>query len=163
MYTYHGIRHPVVVSKRTGCIVAGHGRKLAAIRAGVEKMPVVYQDFESEESEYSFIQSDNAIAAWSELDLAAINADLPDLGPDFDINMLGIEDFTLDPAEAEFPPLSGKDPDFQQRTFILSNEQNDLLNEAMQKAESEEDCSDEINKNENGNILAAVLRRYVHS
>lgn len=100
LYKYHGIRHPIIVSTRSKCIVAGHGRKLAAIRAGI-KIPVVYQDFESDEAEYAFIQSDNAIALWSDLDISAINADLGDLGPDFNIDMLGIKDFTLDVAEKE--------------------------------------------------------------
>lgn len=99
LYAFHGIRHPIIVSRRSGFIVAGHGRKLAAIEAGIEQMPVVYQDFETPEAEYAFIQSDNAIALWAELDLAAINADLPELGPDFDIDVLGIKDFTLDVAE----------------------------------------------------------------
>jgi 16S rRNA G966 N2-methylase RsmD len=99
MYEYHGIRHPIIVSKLSGCIVAGHGRKLAAIRAGIKEFPVVYQDFESADHEYTFIQADNAIALWAELDLSGINTDLPDLGPDFDINMLGIKDFVLEPSE----------------------------------------------------------------
>lgn len=101
LYKYHGVRHPVIVSKLSNCIVAGHGRKLAAIRAGLEGMPVVYQDFDSVEQEYAFIQADNAIALWAELDLSGINADIVDLGPDFDINMLGIQDFTLDMSEKE--------------------------------------------------------------
>ncbi|OPZ23432.1 MAG: ParB-like nuclease domain protein [bacterium ADurb.BinA186] len=107
LYKYHGIRHPIIVSNLSKCIVAGHGRKLAAIRANIEEMPVVYQDFESSEAEYAFIQADNAIALWAELDLAGINADIGDLGPDFDINMLGIQDFTLDVAEKDFE----SDPD----------------------------------------------------
>lgn len=107
LYSYHGIRHPIIVSNLSKCIVAGHGRKLAAIRAGITEMPVVYQDFDSVEAEYAFIQADNAIALWAELDLAGINSDIGDLGPDFDINMLGIQDFTLDVAEKE---LEG-DPD----------------------------------------------------
>ena len=102
LYKYHGIRHPIIVSNLSKCIVAGHGRKLAAIRAGIAEMPVVYQDFESSESEYAFIQADNAIALWAELDLTGINSDLADLGPDFDINMLGIQDFTLDMSDKEF-------------------------------------------------------------
>lgn len=102
LYKYHGIRHPIIVSNLSKCIVAGHGRKLAAIRAGIKEMPVVYQDFDSSESEYAFIQADNAIALWAELDMAGINSDIGDLGPDFDINMLGIQDFTLDVAEKDF-------------------------------------------------------------
>lgn len=99
LYEYHGIRHPIVVSRGSGYIVAGHGRKMAALSAGLKEMPVVYQDFETPEAEYAFIQADNAIASWAELDLAGINMDLSALGPDFDIDMLGIKDFTLDVTE----------------------------------------------------------------
>ena len=72
MYKYHGIRHPIIVSKQSGYIVAGHGRKLAAIRAGVDEFPVVYQDFVDNNQEYAFIQSDNAIALWADLDISGI-------------------------------------------------------------------------------------------
>lgn len=98
LYQHHGIRHPIIVSKQTGFIVAGHGRKLAGIRANVE-MPVVYQDFESVEQEYAFIQSDNAVALWADLDLKGIGEDIIDFGPDFDIELLGIKDFVLDPSD----------------------------------------------------------------
>lgn len=101
LYQYHGIRHPIVVSNRSKCIVAGHGRKLAAIRAGVKEVPVVYQDFDSDEAEYAFIQADNAIALWADLDLSGINSDLGDLGPDFDIDMLGIKNFVIEPADKD--------------------------------------------------------------
>jgi hypothetical protein len=104
LYKGHGIRHPIIVSNKTGFIVAGHGRKLAAIRAGIEAMPVVYQDFESPEMEYAFIQSDNAIATWSELDISSINKDLENLGPDFDLDLLGIKNFVLDVSEKGFDP-----------------------------------------------------------
>lgn len=104
LYQYHGIRHPIIVSNLSGCIVAGHGRKLAALRAGIKEMPVVYQDFDSSEAEYAFIQADNAIALWAELDLSAINTDLADLGPDFNIDMLGIKNFTLDIERGSFDP-----------------------------------------------------------
>ena len=104
IYKYHGIRHPIIVSKLSGFIVAGHGRKLAAIRAGVEKMPIVFQDFENVDKEYAFLTSDNAIASWSDLDLSGINMDVVDLGPDFDISMLGIKNFILDSAEKSFEP-----------------------------------------------------------
>lgn len=99
LYKYHGIRHPIIVSNLSNCIVAGHGRKLAAIRAGIEEYPVVYQDFASTEAEYAFLQADNAIALWAELNIEKINEDLVDLGPDFNIDMLGIQNFTLDVSD----------------------------------------------------------------
>ena len=106
LYKFHGIRHPIIVSNLSGFIVAGHGRKLAAIRAGIKEMPVVYQEFDSMESEYAFIQSDNAIALWAELDFSGINSDIGDLGPDFNIDMLGIKDFALDISEKGFDPIN---------------------------------------------------------
>lgn len=106
LYDYHGIRHPIIVSNLSNCIVAGHGRKLAAIRAGIKEFPVVYQDFDSAEAEYAFVQADNAIALWADLDLSAINADLPDLGPDLDLDVLGIKNFTLDPWESDIEKIN---------------------------------------------------------
>lgn len=100
---YQGVRAPVIVSKLSGFIVKGHGTLMAMKEVLKEdnevQVPVSYQDFDDEEQEYAFVQSDNAIAAWAELDLAGINADIGDLGPDFDIDLLGIEDFEIEPAD----------------------------------------------------------------
>lgn len=160
---YQGQRHPVIVSKRSGFVVVGHGRLEAIKKLGWEKCAVNFQDFKDEAEEYAFIVSDNAIAEWAELDLSAINTEMLDLGPDFDVDLLGLENFTIEPADAELPDLNVNDPDCQQITFILSNEQKDILDEAIGKAKKEEDCSDEINQNSNGNALAAILKRYVYS
>lgn len=99
LYKFHGVRHSIIVSSRSKKIVAGHGRKLAAIRAGLKEFPVVYQDFESEEAEYAFLIADNAIADWSELDHMNIKKDILDLGSSFDIKMLGLFKLDLDKNE----------------------------------------------------------------
>jgi DNA modification methylase len=43
--------------------------------------------------------SDNAIASWAHLDLSKVNSEMLDFGPDFDIDLLGIKDFVIEPAE----------------------------------------------------------------
>jgi len=96
---YQGFRSPVVVSNRSGYIVAGHGRVEAAIQNGLSKVPVSYQDFTDDEQEYAHMTADNAIADWATLDLSAINKDIIELGPDFNIDMLGIKDFEIEPAD----------------------------------------------------------------
>lgn len=102
---YQGVRAPIVVSNRSGRIVKGHGT-LQAIKAnGWDKAPVVYQDFEDDDQEWLFLQSDNAIASWAELDVSAINSDLSELGP-FDIDLTGLRNFSVDPREK----LSGETP-----------------------------------------------------
>lgn len=99
--TYQGFRYPIKVSKLSGFITSGHGRLEAAKLMKLTDVPVVYQEYESDEQEYADVQSDNAIASWSELDLSDINTDIQDLGPDFDIDLLGIKNFTIDVAEKE--------------------------------------------------------------
>ena len=44
------------------------------------------------------------MSLWAELDFTGINNDLQDLGPEFDIDMLGIKDFALDISDKEFDP-----------------------------------------------------------
>jgi DNA modification methylase len=96
---YQGWRYPIKVSKLSGFITSGHGRLEAAKKAGLKEVPVNFQDYDTQEQEYADLTADNAIALWAEIDFAAINADLPDLGPDFNIDMLGIKDFILEPAD----------------------------------------------------------------
>ncbi len=96
---YQGWRYPIKVSKRSGFITSGHGRLEAAKKLGLKEVPVNFQEYDSEEQEYADLTADNAIALWAEIDFAAINADLPDLGPELNIDMLGIKDFILEPAD----------------------------------------------------------------
>jgi DNA modification methylase len=98
---YQGFRYPIKVSNRSGFITSGHGRMEAAHLNGWREVPVNFQDYDSDEQEYADVQADNAIASWSELDLSAINADLGELGPDFNLDLLGIKNFTLDPEMIE--------------------------------------------------------------
>lgn len=96
---YQGMRHPVIVSNLSGFVVAGHGRIMALDMLGIKEVPVDFQDFKDDAHEYAFLTSDNAIALWAELDFAGINHDMVDLGPDFDIDLLGIKSFSLDFSE----------------------------------------------------------------
>lgn len=96
---YQGWRYPIKVSKRSGFITSGHGRLAAAKKLKWKQVPISRQDYESDEQEYADVQSDNAIASWAELDLSGINTDIADLGPEFDIDLLGIKDFELEPAD----------------------------------------------------------------
>lgn len=101
---YQGIRRPVRVSNLSGCIVAGHGLLLALQSLGELTAPINFQDYESEEQEFADLVADNSIASWADLDFAAINLEVPDLGPDFDIDLLGMKSFFLDASERGTDP-----------------------------------------------------------
>jgi len=97
---YQGIRAPIVVDKRDKkTIVKGHGTLEAIKLTGEKSIPVVYQSFKDDDQAYAFVQSDNAIGAWASLDFRGINLDLGDLGPDFDLDLLGLRNFELEPLD----------------------------------------------------------------
>lgn len=97
---YQGFRRCPTISTLSGCLIVGEGR----IRAAHEKLgwtvfPVDYQDYSDSDMEYADMVADNALDDWSTLDYAAINLEVPSLGPDFNVDMLGIKDFVIEPAE----------------------------------------------------------------
>lgn len=63
-----GWRAPITVSTRSGYIVKGHGRLMAAKKAGLESVPVEYQNFNSDDEEKAALLADNKIAEFSEID-----------------------------------------------------------------------------------------------
>lgn len=104
---YQGFRNPMIVSNRTGFLIVGHGRLEAARNIGMEKVPVIYQDFESEAQEYAYLISDNEIARWAELDKQAVYDGLKEIELD-DIELLGLEDFEIPDIE-ELEPQTDED------------------------------------------------------
>ena len=64
-----GWRAPVKVSTRSGLIVSGHGRYMAAKVIGCP-VPVDYQDYPSEAEEMADLLADNRIAELAEMDNA---------------------------------------------------------------------------------------------
>lgn len=98
---YQGFRYPIKISKQSGYITSGHGRLMAAKKMGMTTVPVVYQDYESTDQELADLTADNAVALWAELDFSSINSFIPDFDPSFDIELLGMENFKLDPVEKE--------------------------------------------------------------
>jgi ParB-like chromosome segregation protein Spo0J len=85
-----GWRHPVVVSARSGHIVAGPCRKLAALELGCD-VPVDMQDFADEGEELALLLADNMIP-----ELAEMNEQLRDEGIE------SLEEFGYEPEELGF-------------------------------------------------------------
>ena len=88
-----GWRQPITVSTRSGYIVKGHGRLMAAQLGNMEQAPVDYQDYASEAEEYADLIADNRIAELSEIDqkmLADVFAEI-DTG-EIDLDQTGYTD-----------------------------------------------------------------------
>lgn len=133
---YQGWRYPIKVSKLSGCVTSGHGRIAAAFLKKWTQVPVVFQEYENADQEYADVQSDNAIASWAELDLAAINLDIPDIGPEFDIDWLGIKNFKIDLndlSENEIDELKEDKTQFIVAVFLQDESSQQEFFEEIQK------------------------------
>lgn len=109
-----GWRHPIVVSNRSGFVVKGHGRLLAAKELGAKQVPVDYQDYESEASEYADLMADNKIQEFSELDLkmsADILQDIKDSG-DIELEMSAFTEEALNELLAKSQEGEAREDNF---------------------------------------------------
>lgn len=159
---HQGQRAPVVVSARSGFITKGHGRLEAIKSLGWSHVAVDVQEYESEALEYADMVADNKIAELAESDDLMIIADARAF-PMLDVDMLGIPGIDLKPAELPKIEITKTPPaqELQKITFLLSNEQADIISEAIDKALKNEPWEDQLNENKNGNALAALCKRYI--
>lgn len=108
-----GWRAPITVSTRSGFIVRGHGRLLAAQLLGVSQVPVDRQDYATEAEEWADLIADNRIAELSQIDdslLASLMAEL-NTG-DFDVSLTGFSDKQIDNLLAEFNAVEVREDNF---------------------------------------------------
>lgn len=98
-----GRRNPIVVSKRSGFIVSGHGRLAAAEKIGAQVVPVDLQEFETEADELAHLAADNRIAELAEMDQDQLGELLTELEgiEDFDFELSGFERASLDELLSE--------------------------------------------------------------
>ena len=78
-----GIRYSIVVSKRSGFIVSGHGRLEAARMLGLKEYPCDWQDFPDEAAEVAQLTADNRLMLLAEFNEEQTQLNLKDLGIDF--------------------------------------------------------------------------------
>lgn len=161
---YQGQRSPIVVSNRSGFITKGHGRLAALQKLGWEKAAVDFQDYESEAQEFADMVADNKIAELAEHDDLKMIEGLKELVIE-DFELLGLDDFRMPVVTIEEEGKGDglyQPENIQKISFILSHEQKDLLDQALEKATKEEDCIDDLNPNHDGNALTAIIKRYIY-
>lgn len=123
-----GFRHPIIVSKRSGFIIAGHGRLEAAKMLGLKQVPIDEQIFENEADEYMFLEADNQIAKYAEFDESKMMDNLKELNIDlqtFDFGDLGLLDFNFN-IEPEKPIKEEKSKDGEQKYCLQIEFPNDM-------------------------------------
>jgi len=155
---YHGWRHPITVSKKSGFIVSGHCRLQAAQALELKECPVDYQDFESEAEEYAVMIADNVVQEFAEIDglkMADILAGLDKFN--YPMELTALEPFQIEdyidgfgmPTDEDWAAAFERNgdtsivDDLQQITFVLQKDMMGKLIGYLKK----------LNKNKNEAIV----------
>jgi len=110
-----GWRSPIVISKRSGFVIKGHGRFQAAQLAGLTEAPVDLQDYESEAAEWADMIADNQLAELADMsrdELRALAIDLEKSGADTELTGFTEADFAalVTPEKTNLIPVEIKPP-----------------------------------------------------
>jgi len=167
---HSGWRNPICVSRRSGFVIKGHGRLMAARVLGVTHVPVEYQDYDTEAAEYQDMIADNRIAELAERDMGIIKDLLEELDTGAnDMDLTGYAEAEIERLmtqfhveEANAPELKDGDrAPFRQATFTLHDEQWEKVEAAITKAKAEGGGQSAVNENSNGNALAWICGRFL--
>ncbi len=92
----YGFTNPVLVDENN-VIIAGHGRKAAATKLGLERIPVIRLSGLSEAQIKALRIADNKLALNSSWDVDMLQAELADLSQDgYDLSVIGFSGSELD-------------------------------------------------------------------
>jgi DNA modification methylase len=107
---FFGTVEPVVVNKRSGCIVGGHQRVRAALAEEIESLPVVYVDLDEPSERQLNLALNRIHGTWDEERLAALLQELAAAGADLELT--GFESDEINQILASLGPTEGlTDPD----------------------------------------------------
>ena len=99
-----GFTQPVIIDKNN-CVVAGHGRILAAKKAGLKQVPTVMLEDLTEEQIKAYRLVDNKLNE-SEWDFSLLDEELENLAEDIDMELFGFDtdmsDEELEKKKIEF-------------------------------------------------------------
>jgi len=170
----YGWDQPIVVDG-DGEIIKGHGRLQAAEKLGLDEVPVIRREdlTDAEAKAARIADNKTAESAWDD-DLLGTELSLLEDTP-VGMDTLGFDEDELDSVIGEASlddediaeafgdlPDDGRDP-IRQKTFTLSEEQVDTVEDAIEAAKDMGEFPPGPNDNSNGNALARVCREFVEA
>lgn len=156
-----GFNQPLVLD-RNGVIIVGHGRFEAAKLLKMETVPTVTVEL-SEEQAKAYRLADNRLNE-SEWNMGLVLPELQNLSL-LMLELTGFSPELIHPGQSTFTLPAGSKGLFCQVTFILTEQQRDLLQQMLELAQEDgeamaEEAEGSGNKNKNGNAISIIAKTY---
>lgn len=155
-----GFNDPIGIWGDHNLIVEGHGRQIAALEMGLDKVPCIRLDHMTETQRRDYAIRHNRTAELSGWDFGKLEEEIAALEIE-GIDLSGLK-FTFANEEdfgESFQLESGEREPFTQMTFTLANEQAERIKQALKAVMGE--CAETFgNENSNGNALYEVVRQW---
>lgn len=161
-----GFINPVLIDKDCG-IIAGHGRVEAAKREGMTEVPCVWVEHLTETQKRAYILADNKLAEYADWNQSFLTLEIEELlNVDFDINITGFtqNNINVDDYTEEFSLREGDRAPIQNMTFTFSDDEAEVIKEAISEMKHTDKYSDYQNPNNinsNGNALFLVVQEWI--
>jgi ParB-like chromosome segregation protein Spo0J len=165
-----GFSSPIIARQQDRVIIAGHTRHQAALKMGLDKVPVRFLDLDPAQAR-ALALADNRlgeVAEWDDGMLAEVLAELE--AESVDLDGLGWSDeemkMIIAGAESvgddEWGDALGALPEGDRTmTFTLHDDQVEQVKAAMTQAKSMGDYGDTGNENGNGNALSRICETFL--
>jgi hypothetical protein len=153
-----GVVQNVLVNRTTGHMIDGHLRAAMAISQDQSTIPVTYVELTEEEEKLVLATFDplSAMAGTDKEILASLCGDIELTGVAALENLLGRN------AEIDFPDLpDGEKSPFQTMTFVLHDEQAEVVSVALKASGALGPFLNTGNENSNGNALARICETFL--
>ena len=155
-----GFKVPIVIDKNN-IIVAGHTRLKASLELGLEEVPCIIANDLTEEQIKAFRLAENKVSEKSQWDFSKLNEELDSI---LNIDM-SIFDFEIveDNFDTDFSLAEGDREPIQTMSLTFSDDQVEVINEAISKMKQTEEFKNYagINKNSNGNAMYLVVLEWL--
>lgn len=143
-----GFKVPIIVDENMK-IIAGHTRKKAALKLGLDEVPVIVADDLNEDQIKAFRLADNKVAEFSEWDIELLMSELEEI--EMDMEEFGFEEFMSDPIsiEDDEEDVLNNDIDDYENTKVTSGQVYQLGNHRLM-------CGDSTNFEDVNKLMAGA-------
>jgi ParB-like chromosome segregation protein Spo0J len=162
-----GWTNPILVDGENG-IIAGHGRLMAARKLSMEEVPVIELAHLSDNQRKALIIADNKLATNATWDEEILFIEIENLKSfDFNLDLIGFNfeeiNGIAENAIIDMPQLDdGDKKPFQQKAFILHDEQAEIVDNAITLAKTNPLADTGLNENTNGNALSLICKDWLN-